>query len=123
MWKKSSPIQTSIMGACGEMALTAGCGSMPAIMARKPRIAGADKARAAVVAGHVLQQPGDGVVGVGAFVDGLGIVVIGERAHHDEFALALVAAANVLGHDRCSRRAPVRGGCTKKEARLVPSTP
>ena len=60
-------------------------------------VAGADEAGAAVVAGNVLQQPGHGVVCVGAFIDGLGIAMIGERPAHDEFALALVAAANVLG--------------------------
>ncbi len=39
---------------------------------RQPTAVGdAQHAHAAVVAGHVLDQPVDGVVGVGAFVDGL----------------------------------------------------
>ena len=65
----------------------------------KAVVTGADNADAAVVAGHVFEEPGDGVVCVGAFVDGGGIAVIGERAHHDEFALALVAAANVFADE------------------------
>ena len=35
-WKKSSPIHVSVIGAWGEIALTAGCGLMPAMVARKP---------------------------------------------------------------------------------------
>ena len=62
----------------------------------KARIAGADDADAAVVAGHIFKQPGDGVVGVGAFVDGFGIVMVGQGAHHHEFAFALEAAADVF---------------------------
>ncbi len=65
----------------------------------KARIACADYAYAAIVAGNIFEHPGDSVVGVGAFVDGFRIRVIGERAHHDEFALALVAAANVLADE------------------------
>ena len=48
--------------------------------------------------GHIFDQPVHGVVGVGALVDCARIVVIGERPHHHEFALALVAAANVFAH-------------------------
>ena len=59
-------------------------------------IAGADESGAAVVAGDVFEQPVDGVVGVGAFVYGLGIAMVGFGAAHHELAFALEAAANVL---------------------------
>ena len=77
---------------------------------QKAVVAGADDAHAAIVAGHVFHKPGDGVVGVGAFVGGLGIAmatprtwtcpwgpqVTGERAHHDEFPVAFGTAANIF---------------------------
>ena len=68
------------------------------------------------------EQPGHGVVGVGAFVDGFGVVMIGQRAAHDELALALVAAANVLANIDVAVARQLRAG-RKNEARLVPSTP
>ena len=45
--------------------------------------------------GHMLQQPVNGVVGIGALVDGLGILVIREWAAHDKLAFGLEASANV----------------------------
>ena len=51
---------------------------------------------AAVVARHVLEHPVDGVVGVGGFVDRLGVLGIARRPHHDELALGLEPAADVL---------------------------
>ena len=86
---------------------------------QKTGIAGADETRASVVAGDVGQQPGNGVPGVGAFVDGFGGVVAGPMidqgpAHH-KLALALVTAANVLVHVDVAvsgqfRAAPKEGG-------------
>ncbi len=35
-WKKSSPIQVSVIGACGDTALMAGCGVMPTISVSQP---------------------------------------------------------------------------------------
>ena len=51
---------------------------------------------AAVVAAHIVDHPFDGVVGVGAFVDALGVVPIARRALHHELAFGLEAAADVL---------------------------
>src|SRR5260221_305631 len=50
-------------------------------------------AHAAVVVGHVFDQPVDGVVGVGAFVHAVGVR---SGMQHFEFAFGAVAAANVL---------------------------
>jgi hypothetical protein len=83
------------MGACGEMALTAGCGINAGHHGEEAWIAGADKAGAAVVAWNILKEPGDGVVGVGGLVDRLGVRVVDVGAAHDEFAIAFVAAADV----------------------------
>ena len=67
---------------------------------REPRrVTRADHADAAVVVGDVLEQPLDGVVGVGALVDRLRVLAIARLAQHHELALGLEAAANVLQHD------------------------
>ena len=39
-------------------------------------VAGADESDAAIVAGDFGQQPGDCVVGVGAFIDDVGVFVV-----------------------------------------------
>ena len=49
-----------------------------------------------VVAGHVLEQPRDGVPGVGALVDRLGVLPVARRTEHDELALGGEAAPDVL---------------------------
>ncbi len=56
----------------------------------------AEHADAAVVVRHVLEQPVDRVVSVGAFVDGLGVAPVARRPAHDELPLGLEAAADVL---------------------------
>jgi hypothetical protein len=67
---------------------------------RQPRrVARADHADASVVVGDVLEQPFDGVGGVGALVDRLRILAIARLAQHHEPALGLEAPANVLQHD------------------------
>ena len=58
----------------------------------------AEDADLAVGLGNVLDQPVDGVVGVGGFVDGGGVVRAVEGAVHDVVALGAVLAADVL-HD------------------------
>ncbi len=70
--KKSSPIQTSIMGGLGRDGLDGGVGVDAGHHGQEAGIAGADEAGAAVVAGDVCEQPSHSVVGVGAFVDSLG---------------------------------------------------
>src|SRR5579871_3680517 len=67
---------------------------------REPRaIAGARHSYAAVIVGDVLQQPLDGVVGVGAFVERLGILRLARLAQHYELALGTEASANILRHE------------------------
>ena len=46
-----------------------------------------------------------------------------QRPHHHKLAFAFEPPANILGHVRCSRRAPVPATRSKNCARLVPSTP
>ncbi len=75
---------------------------------REPRrVARADHADASVVVGHVLEQPLDGVVGVGALVDRLGILAIARLAQHHELAFGLEAAANVLQDDDVAVRGKI----------------
>ena len=104
-WKKSSPIHVSVIGACGEIAFTAGCGLMPAIVARKPGIRDAEDADAPVVVRHVLEEPVDRVVGVGALVGAFRVGGIVQRAVHEELALAAESPADVL----VDEDVPVRG--------------
>ena len=59
-------------------------------------VGGAGNARAPVVVGDVLDEPVDGVPGVGGFVDAFGIGGIVRRASHDELAFGFEAAADVL---------------------------
>src|SRR3989442_12091687 len=66
----------------------------------EPRaVAGAGDPHAAVVVRHVRQQPRDRVVRVGALVDRLCVFRIPRLAKHDERAVRLEAAADVLLHD------------------------
>ena len=60
-----------------------------------------------MLSGHVLQQPLDGVVGVGALVDGLGILAIARLAQHDELPFGLEPAANVLQHEDVADRGKI----------------
>ena len=63
-------------------------------------VADAQHAHAPIVLRRVLEQPLDGVPGVGAFIDGLRRGIHRpRRTLHDERALALVATANVLEHE------------------------
>src|SRR5260370_12517671 len=63
----------------------------------KSRIGNAPNSSFAVVAGNVVQQPFDGVVGVGAFVDVFRrFLTIFMRRHFLEGALGHIAAPNVL---------------------------
>ena len=58
--------------------------------------------------GHVLQQPLDGIVGIGAFVDvGGALRRVDMRTHLDEIAFGEVTAAHVLEHEDVPR--PVEG--------------
>src|ERR1700722_190771 len=59
-------------------------------------IGDAEDADAAGVVGNIFDEPGDGVVGVGAFVDQLGIFVVDHGAGHDESAFGFIAAANIF---------------------------
>ena len=77
-------------GADGGMGIDAGFGSEEA------GVGNAHDADAAVVAGDVFEEPGDGVVGVSGFVDGAGIVVVGEGTHHDKRALGFVTATDTF---------------------------
>ena len=63
---------------------------------RPAGIGNAVDAHAAVIVGGVLQQPLDGVIGVGAFVDGLWIALVSWGALHHEPAFRFEAAAQVL---------------------------
>ncbi len=80
-------------GANGRMRIDAGFGS------QEPRIRNADDADAAVVVADVREEPGDGVVGVGALVDGMRVMMVGEGTHHDEGAFGFVTAADVFHHE------------------------
>ncbi len=85
--------------ACGEAAFRAGCGVEHRHHRQPARVDDAEHADAAVVVRHVLEQPVDGVVGVGDFVDGLGVFGFASsdgRTLHDELPLGLVSATNVL---------------------------
>ena len=61
-----------------------------------PAVGDAEHADAAVIVGNVFEQPVDRVVGVGPFINRLGIATIPRRPVHDELSLRLVAAADVL---------------------------
>src|SRR5439155_17166429 len=63
---------------------------------RPAGIGNAVDAHAAVIVGGVLQQPLDGVIGVGAFVGGLWIALVSWGALHHEPAFRFEAAAQVL---------------------------
>ncbi len=65
-------------------------------------VAGAGHADTAVVVRHVLQQPFDRVVGVGAFIDGLVVLRIARLPEHDELPFGLESPANVLADDDVS---------------------
>ena len=98
-WKKSSPIQVSVIGAWGEMALTAGCVVDAGHGREEAGVGHAEDADAAVVVGDVLEQPLDRVVGVAGLVHPGRIRRIVERPVHEELPLAAVAAADVLGDE------------------------
>ena len=83
---------------------------------QKSRIAGAHKSRPPVVPRHVLEQPGHGVVGVGALVDGFGVLVVGQSPAHDELTLALVPPANVLGHEDVALARQLRAAAGERRA-------
>ena len=70
----------------------------PGFYCEEAGIRNAHDADAAVVVRNVAEEPRHCVVAVGAFVDGLRVAVVGERAHHDEFALGFVTAADIF-HD------------------------
>jgi hypothetical protein len=64
------------------------------------RVGNAEDAHAAVVVGHVLHEPVDGIVGVAVLVKVLGPGFVGnEGAHVHEGAFALVLAAHILESD------------------------
>ena len=66
----------------------------------EPRIRDTPDADAAVVVGHVLQQPLDRVVGVGALVDvGVRLRLVDVRPHLDEIAFRQITPADVLKHE------------------------
>ena len=77
-------------GADGGMGIDAG------LSGEEARVGNPDHADAAVVAGDVFEEPGDGVVSVGGLVDGARVVVIGEGAHHDKCALGFVTATDTF---------------------------
>ena len=56
-------------------------------------------ARAPVVVGDVLDQPGDRVVSIGALIDRFCIAFVARRPEHHELALGFVAPADVLKHE------------------------
>src|SRR6202162_2976338 len=63
----------------------------------KSRIRNSINARFAVVIGHILQQPVDGVVGVGTFIHILGVFfMIVVRRHLDKSSVTLKASAYIL---------------------------
>jgi hypothetical protein len=67
---------------------------------RRPAVvADAEHADAAVVVRHVLHEPVDRVVGIGAFVDLQACIGRAQRTLHHERALALVPSAYVLEHE------------------------
>ena len=59
----------------------------------------AENSGSAVVVGDVLDQPIDGVISVGSFVDRVGLGPVARRALHHELAFGIVAAADVLEHE------------------------
>ena len=63
---------------------------------QEPRVGGADHADSAVGLRHVLDQPVDGVPGVGRVVDGARVQRPAQGAVHHVFALRAVLAADVL---------------------------
>ncbi len=64
---------------------------------RQPAAVGnSQHAHASVVVRNVLEQPVDGVVGVGALVDGLRVVRVAGPAQHHELAFGFVTPANIL---------------------------
>ena len=65
---QSSPMNCPDGGACGDEALSAGCASIMPIDRLPAALGDAPLADATVVVRDVLQQPLDGVVGVGALV-------------------------------------------------------
>ena len=69
----------------------------------------AEHPHAAVVAGHVREQPVDRVVRVGALVDRVGDAMVAQRPHHDEAALRGVTPADVLEREDVAvvRQGPV----------------
>ncbi len=73
-------------------------------------VRGAGDPGAAVVIGDVLDQPVDGVPGVGGLVDAFGVVRLVGRAAHDECAFRLEPPANVLLHHVVILVAPARRG-------------
>ena len=78
---------------------------------REPgRVARPDHADAAVVPGHVGEQPFDRVVGVGALVDRLRVLAIARLPQHHERALGLEPPADVLQHDDVAVGRAVRRG-------------
>src|SRR5580704_2384141 len=62
----------------------------------KTVIRNAVKADAAIVVRHIFNEPVDGVVGVRAFINALGVVWVMQRAKHDELSFGAITAANVL---------------------------
>ncbi len=87
----------SAMGAWGEAAIEGGVGVDDAGGGVEAGIGDAPHADLAVVVGDVVNEPLDGVVGVGAFVGILGAALDGAvRRHVDEIAFGHVAAADVL---------------------------
>src|SRR3954463_16222601 len=60
------------------------------------RIGDAEHPDASVVAGYVLEQPRDGIEGIGALVDTVRVGHRVQRAIHDEPTLACVSAPDVL---------------------------
>ena len=82
---------------------------MPAIMAKKAVVTCADNANAAVVAGHIFEQPGHGVIGIGALVNGLGVGVISHQRLITNVPSDLYRP-RILRPRRCIAPAPVQGG-------------
>ncbi len=66
---------------------------------QEAKVGGADRADLAVGLGHILHQPVDGVVGVGALVDPAVVERPGDRPVHHERAFRIVEAADVLLDD------------------------
>ncbi len=77
-------------GLDGRVRIDHGLGGQPAV------VGNAVEAGPPVVAGHVLEQPSDGIVGVRGFVDRLRVAVLAGRALHDECAFGSEPAADVL---------------------------